>query len=104
MKTIDINKIHIVVMTCEITFNDSDYGRCNAGEKSRIIKVFKDEDDAKSFVEKWDLIIRAANNEKTIIPVQPNNKLLRYGLGFDLHSFDQDERDYKLEIKSFDVE
>lgn len=95
--------MYVVVLSYDVTFRDSDEGRCFAGEGLRLIKGFTDPQAAADFVAMWNPVISLANKESICFPVQPANLELKAGLGFTLHDFDQDEENYRLEIRKLEV-
>ena len=96
--------IHIVTLKFDYYFNDSDAGNCWAGESIRIIKLFRDEKAAENFCKEWNPIFKGAENENTIVPRQPFNKMLKDGLGFDVHDLEQNTKDFELCVESYEDE
>ena len=95
--------IIIVKLIYCISFHDADYGDCYAGTGSRIIRGFQDKKKAQSFIEMWNPILKAAKKENTVYPIQPNNKLLKFDLGFTLHDID-DGYDFEFGIEELEIQ
>jgi hypothetical protein len=95
--------MNVVVLAWDIIFIDSDEGGCHAGEGLKLIKGFNDFEDAVHFINKWNPVIRIANKENIVFPIQPGNQALKDGLGFTLHNFDQDTQNFRLEIQTLEV-
>jgi hypothetical protein len=95
--------IHIVSLEYDIMFNDSDYGRCYAGDGKRLVKVFDDIAPAKELLKRWNPVLELAAKEKIVYPRQANNSKLKKEFGFDLHDLDDAGDDFKFKIESFEV-
>ena len=95
--------VHIVSLCFDITFRDSDDGKCYAGDGSKLIRVYTDLDQAQALLTEWNPVFKAADNENTVFPVQPNNRKLKEEFGFTLHDLDQDTEKFELKIESHDV-
>lgn len=105
MKTTILNKfVHAVYLEYEVMFNDSDEGPCWAADGLRLIKLYEDKGDAEKFVETYNPILEKAKKETTIVPRQPYNSILKEYWGFNLHDLDQGLENFKLVIKSYEVE
>ena len=95
--------IHILLLKYSISFHDADDGECYAGEGSRIIKVFADEQNAIEFANRLNPIFKNAENETIVFPTQKYNGILKQELGFDRFSID-DGYDFNLVVESYNVE
>ena len=95
--------IVIVKLVYSINFHDADDGDCYAGEGAKIVRGFQDEKKARSFIEEWNPILNAAENENTVFPVQRNNKLLKSDLGFTLHDIN-DGYGFKLVSEQLEIQ
>jgi hypothetical protein len=80
--------IFAVSLIYSINFCDADEGDCHAGQGKFLIQAFNSKEKANSLVEKWNPIIKLAESEKIVFPVQENNKKLKDYFGFTLDSFD----------------
>ena len=96
-------EIHILKLEYDIMFRDSDEGSCYAGDGTIILGAYTDENQVKNLIKEWQPILTAAEKEYTVFPAQPNNKLLRNILGFDLHDINDGEN-FRLTIQSLELQ
>jgi hypothetical protein len=96
-------KIFVVSLKYKINFHDADEGDCYAGDGNKLIKVFYSNNDAKKLIEEWNPIIKLAELETIIFPVQKHNKQLEDFFGFVLDNFDNGYG-FELICEEFDLE
>lgn len=96
-------KISILSLKYNINFRDSDEGNCYAGEGTRLIKVFKNEQDAIELANKFNPIIAKAEKEKIIFPIQENNQKIKDVFGFTIDDIDNCY-ECKLVVETYEVE
>jgi hypothetical protein len=98
-----MNKVSILILTYEITFEDADSGTCYAGDGKRIISVHRDRAAADAIASKFNPILTEADKESIVWPMQKYNKILKNRFGFVCHDID-DSRNLKFEVVDYDLE
>ena len=95
--------IHIISLKYDIYFDDADSGPSWAGDGSKLVKILQDRKAAEDFCAELNPVIRGAEKENIVVPKQPNNKILKEKLGFDLHDLEQGNGGYHLHIESYEL-
>lgn len=96
-------KVHTLHLAYDIRFDDSDEGLCHAGSTTLLISVHKDRKTAQAIADEFNPILKQAENENIVYPVQPYNKQIQKKFGFTVNSIDYGYN-FKLRVNSYDVE
>ena len=94
--------ISILSLKYSISFRDADSGDCYAGEGSKMISAFANEADAKAIADKFNPIIKLAEKDSIVFPIQSNNQILKDEFGFTLHNID-DGYDFELVVQTMEI-
>lgn len=97
-------KVHILRLVYDIMFNDSDDGSCYAGRGEKIISVHKDFKTAQDIADEFNPILKQAEEETTVYPVQPYSKQIQKKFGFIPNDIPDDGHNLELCVDSYDVE
>ena len=92
--------IALVHLAYDINYNDSDEGKCYAGEGQKFLRAFICPDKARDFVEMLRPLLAVASAETIVFPKQPGSVVLRDIIGFDLHDLPGDTSNHALVIES----
>ena len=95
--------IHILKLTYSINFNDADDGDCYAGDGERIISAHRDNAVPSAIASELNPILKQAENENTVFPIQKFNRLIKSRLGFTLHDIN-DGYNFLLKVDSIELE
>jgi hypothetical protein len=98
------NEVTILGLTWDIRFRDSDYGECFAGTGYRIVSVHKDPKVALALADEFNPILKEAEEEAVVFPIQKFNRTLRNQFGFTLNDVDQCGHNFKLTTETFEVQ
>jgi hypothetical protein len=97
-------KVHILRLVYDIMFNDSDHGSCYAGRGEKLISVHKDLKTAQDIADEFNPILKQAEEETIVYPVQPYSKQIQKKFGFTPNDIPDDWHNLELRVDSYDVE
>lgn len=96
------NQVHILTLTYDIRFRDSDEGDCYAGEGCKIISVHQDLAIAEATALEFNPVFAKAEKESIVFPIQKYSSLLKKKFGFTTHDID-DGYNLRLIVETFNI-
>jgi hypothetical protein len=97
-----MKEVFLLILNYSINFHDSDYGDCNAGDGKEILGAYKDAEKVNSIITEWNPVIKLAEKESIVWPIQPNNLKLKKFFDITLHDIN-DGYNFHLTLKEMSI-
>lgn len=94
--------ISVLALKYSIRFNDADDGDCYAGEGLKIISTHTSKLIAENQARLFNPLIKLAESENTVFPIQEHNKAIKKEFGFTLHDI-SNGYDFKLVVEELEL-